>query len=67
MKTNEVSFTHEMKPSIFSATVAFNKKKKLFTSKYDFNIKKKLVKCYTWSVVFYTVESRSETPNNFET
>jgi hypothetical protein len=35
------------------AKAAFNKKKALFTSKLNLNLRKKLVKCYSWSIVFY--------------
>jgi hypothetical protein len=38
------------------AKAAFNEKT-LFTSKLDLNLKKKLVKCYIWSMAFYSADT----------
>jgi hypothetical protein len=31
--------------------------KTLFTNKLNFNLRKKLIKCYTWSIALYGVET----------
>ena len=41
------------------AKTTLNKKKKknLFTSKLDLNLRKKLVKCYIWSMAYYSAQT----------
>jgi hypothetical protein len=55
--TNDGRCTREIKSRLALAIAAFNKKKTLFTSKLDLNLRKKLVKCYTWSMVWYGAET----------
>jgi hypothetical protein len=55
MITNDARCTWEIKSRTGMAKAAFNKA--LFTSKFDLNSRKKLVKCYTWSMVFYGAET----------
>ena len=53
--TNDARCTLEIKSRIAVAKIALSKKN-LFTSKLDLKLRKKLVKCYIWSIAFYSAE-----------
>jgi len=55
--TNNGRCSCENKCRIAMAKGAFNKKKTLFTGTLDLELRKKLVKCYTWSIALYGVET----------
>jgi hypothetical protein len=55
--TNDARRTLEVKSRIAMAKAKFIKKT-LFISKLDLNLRKKLVKCYTWSILFYGTGKR---------
>jgi len=57
MLTNGGKCTCEIKSRIAMAKAAFSKKKTLFTSKLDLNLKQKLIKCYIWSMAWYSAET----------
>ena len=54
---NDGRCTCEIKCRIAMAKAAFNKKRALFTSTLDLELRKKLVKCHTWSIALYGVET----------
>jgi hypothetical protein len=54
--TNDARCTREINSRIAVAKAAFSKKT-LFTSKLDLKLRKKLVKCYIWSIAFYSAET----------
>jgi hypothetical protein len=56
MITNDARCTREIKARFAMAKAAFNKKT-IFTSKLDLELRKKLVKCYTWSIALYGMET----------
>jgi hypothetical protein len=49
--------TCEITCRIAIAKATFNKKRTLFTSTLDLELRKKLVKCYIWSIAFYSDET----------
>ena len=56
MLTNDGRCACEIKSRIAKAKAVFKKKRVLFTST-DLKLRKKLVKCYTWSIASYGVET----------
>jgi len=54
--TYDARCTREIKSKIAVSKAAFSKKT-LFTNKSDLKLRKKLVKCFIWSVAFYSAET----------
>jgi hypothetical protein len=57
MKTNDASYTREMKSTFVITKAAFNNRKTLFNSKWDLNLRKKLVKRYILSIPLFGAET----------
>jgi hypothetical protein len=55
--TRDARCAREIKSSIATAKVTFNRKKNLFISKFDLKLRKKPVKCYIWSIALCGAET----------
>lgn len=57
LTTCDATNTYEINSMVATEKAAFNKKTTLFTSKLDLHFRKKLVKCYIWSIAFYSAKT----------
>jgi hypothetical protein len=57
MTAYEATGTRDIKSRTAVAKATFSRKRNLFTSKLGLNLRKKVVRCYIWSVAFYSAEN----------